>query len=174
MAVFGFVLPIWTTRQHLVCRVSAFIMHFCFLPLEGVKWFPTAGICLFSATSSSTQYTQMHHSFLQTNEVLSCKSVIVLWSAEGVIVQTVPIWGFLGSVDVSALWWQKWQSGFSVVSSARATKQTNIIVSVSSRNVNCGIFQTTLLVCLGKCTQWFMDSGLRVVMWCGHCANERG
>lgn len=94
---------------------SAWAMHFSFLPLDGVKLFPTAGICLLSATSSpSTQISKMHHGPLQTNEVLSCKSVIILWGAEGVIVQTVPVWGFAGSVDVSALWWQKSQSVFSV------------------------------------------------------------
>lgn len=90
-------------------------MHFFFLPLDGVKLFPTEGICLLSTTSSpSTQISKIHHGTLQTNEVLSCKSVIMLWSTEGVIVQTVAIWCFAGSVDVSALWWQKWQSGFSV------------------------------------------------------------
>lgn len=132
-------------------------MHFCFLPLDGVKLFPTVEICLLSTiSSSSTQISKMHHSTLQTNEVLSCKSVIILCSAEGLIVQTAPVWSFAEAVDVSALWWQKQQHFLclcAVVGLARATKQTNIIVSVVSRNVNCGYFSMLvsklLLVCLG-------------------------
>lgn len=130
-------------------------MHFCFLPLDGVKLFPTAGICLLSTTnSSSAQISKIHHGTLQTNEGLSCESVIIFWSAEGVIVQTLPIWGFAGSVDVSALWWLKWQSVFSVsVPSGQLSKShktdKHYCLSCIKECELWHFFQSILLVCLG-------------------------
>lgn len=129
-------------------------MHFFFPPLEGDKLFPTAGICLISAAdSSSTQICKMQPGALQTNEVLSCKSVIILWSTNGLLFSLYPseVLGLLmfqlfdGRSDS-----QCFQSLCPVVSLARATEQTNIIVSVATRNVNCGIFQS---IRQGTCIQ---------------------
>lgn len=70
----------------------------------------------------------------------------MLCSAEGVIVQAVP------SEDLRDLLMfrffdgrndnQGFESLCPVDSAGRATQHTNIIVSVTSRNVNCGIFQS--------------------------------
>lgn len=92
-----------------------------------------------------------------TGIYFSCESVIILWSAEGVIVPQYPsevlqdllmFHLFDGRSDSWCF-----QSLCPVVSLARATKQTNIIVSVASRNVSCGLFQSMLLVCLATYIQ---------------------
>lgn len=52
-------------------------------------------------------------------------------------------------------------------------KQTNIFVSVPSRSLNCGIFQSMQLERLGTCVWWFMDWRLSFWMWCGFSANGK-
>lgn len=96
----------WTTLAVSMCNIycarktefniNGWTLYFCFPPLDGDKLFPTVGIGLLSITSTSCmQISNMHHSALQTNEVLSCKSVIILCSAKGCIVQTLPSEFFL-------------------------------------------------------------------------------
>lgn len=155
-------------------------MHFCFLPLDGVKLFPTEGICLLrTASSSSTQISKTHRGTLQTNEVLSCKSVIILWSVEGVIVQAVTrlrfsrvCWCFsplMAEVTVRVFrLCAQW-------SAQQEPQNRQTLLSQLHQGMRIvAFFQSILLVCLGTCMQWFMDWGLWVVMWCGHRANEGG
>lgn len=151
-------------------------MHFCFLPLEGVKLFPTASF----QQAAPLQHRSTECTTALCRQMKFCHAKVSPSSGllKGLLFRRYPsevLQGLLmfhlfdGRSDS-----QCFQSLCPVVSLARATRQTNIIVSVASRNVNCGIFSKHPVSVSGYVHAMIYGSGIMGcnVMW-SQCQWER-